>query len=47
MFDKEINQMEQINIHKGYEDEIPVSPTSEPGTGSTQYPTPQTSRVQL
>lgn len=32
---------------KGYEDEIPVSPISEPGTGSTQYPTPQTSRVQL
>ncbi len=39
--------MEQINIHKGYEDEIPVSPTPEPGTGSTQHPTPQTSRVQL
>ena len=38
MFDKEINQMEQINIHKGYEDEIPVSPTSEPGTGSILHP---------
>lgn len=25
--------MEQINIHKGYEDEIPVSSNTEPGTG--------------
>lgn len=39
--------MKQHNILKGYENEILVSPTSEPGTGSTQYPTPQTSRVQL
>jgi hypothetical protein len=39
--------MKQNNILKGYENEIPVSPPPEPRTGSTQYPTPQTSRVQL
>lgn len=39
--------MKQINNLRGYENEIPVSPTSEPGTGSTQHPTPQTSREQL
>nr|DAT44675.1 MAG TPA: hypothetical protein [Caudoviricetes sp.] len=39
--------MNLFNYIKAYEEEIPVSPTSEPGTGSTQHPTPQTSRVQL
>lgn len=46
IYQKKINMI-QTYIPKGYENEIPVSPTPEPGTGSTQYPTPQTSRVQL
>ncbi|GEM_PF-2310917 len=46
-FNTNTKYMNLFNYIKAYEEEIPVSPTSEPGTGSTQHPTPQTSRVQL